>query len=96
MSRGRPKETPREESPRKFTRVFKGEDLDTTWTYDLDVSTTGPISVSIKYHKTEKQFAQEVKAVKEIKQQERNQNKFFTNKNEVKNNIQKGRKRKSA
>ena len=63
MSRGRPKEEPREESPRKFTRVFKGEDLDTTWTYDLDITTTGPVSVSIKYHKTEKQFAQEVKAV---------------------------------
>lgn len=94
--RGRPKETTKEESPRRFIRVFKGEDLDTTWTYDLDITTTGPISVSIKYHKTEKQFEQEAKAAKNIKKQEKSQNKFFKDKDEVKNNLQKGRKRKSA
>ena len=93
--RGRPKEEVKEESPRKFTRVFKGDDLDTTWHYDLDIARS-PIRVDIKYHKTEKQFAQEVKAVKEVKKQERSQNKFFQNKDEVKNNIQKGRKRKST
>jgi hypothetical protein len=94
--RGRPKEIPKEELLRRFTRVFKGEDLDTTWTYDLDVTTTGPISVSIKYHKTEKQFEQEAKAAKDINKQEKSQNKFFKDKDEVKHTVQKGRKRKSA
>ena len=94
--RGRPKEEVKAESPRKFTRVFKGEDLDTTWTYDLDITTTGPISVSIKYHKTEKQFEAEAKAAKNIDKQEKSQNKFFKDKDEVKHTVQKGRKRKSA
>lgn len=93
--RGRPKETPKEETPTKYTRTFKGEDLDTVWHYDLSIAKS-PIRVDIKYHKTEKQFEQEAKAAKSIKKQEKSQNKFFKDKNEVKNNLQKGRKRKSA
>jgi hypothetical protein len=93
--RGRPKEEVKEESPRKFTRVFKGEDLDTTWHYDLDIAKS-PIRVDIKYHKTEKQFEQEAKAAKDINKQEKSQNKFFKDKDEVKHTVQKGRKRKSA
>jgi len=93
--RGRPKEEPKEESPRRFTRVFTGEDLDTTWHYDLDIAKS-PIRVEIKYHKTPKQFEAEAKAAKQTKKQITSQNKFFQNKDEVKNNLQKGRKRKSA
>jgi hypothetical protein len=91
--RGRPKEKPKEESPRKFTRIFKGIDLDTTWHYDLDIIKS-PIRVDIKYHKTEKQFEQEAKLAKNINKQEKSQNKFF--KDEIKHTVQKGRKRKSA
>jgi len=37
---------------KKYTRVFEDEDSKTTWTYDLDITTHGPIAVDIKY-KTE-------------------------------------------
>jgi hypothetical protein len=46
--RGRPKELPIVEGPRKFTRIYESEDSTETWTYNLDKS-NGPISVDIKY-----------------------------------------------
>ena len=38
------------ESPRKFERIYKDDDGTVTiWKYDLDKTTSGPISVEIKY-----------------------------------------------
>lgn len=79
MSRGRPKQEPQEEKPSKFTRSFTGEDLDTIWHYDLNIAKS-PIKVEIKYHKTPKQFAEEVKQLKQIKKQNKQTNEFFKNK----------------
>ena len=36
------------ENPNKYTRVYNDNESITTWTYDLDISTYGPISVEIK------------------------------------------------
>ena len=48
MARGRPKELPPQEQPRKFTRTYEDEDTIETWTFNLD-KFHGPISVDIKY-----------------------------------------------
>ena len=38
------------ESPRKFERIYKDDDGTVTiWKYDLDRTTSGPVSVEIKY-----------------------------------------------
>lgn len=75
MSRGRPK-IEQVETPQKYTRTFKGEDLDTVWHYDLSIAKS-PIRVDIKYHKTEKQFEAEAKQAKQIKKQNKKQDEFF-------------------
>jgi hypothetical protein len=80
MSRGRPKLEENVEQPKKWTRVFKGEDCDTTWYYDESVTTNGPVRVDVKWHKTPKQFEAEMKAEKEIKKEQKRVNKFFANK----------------
>jgi len=36
------------ENPNKYTRVYNDNESITTWTYDLDISTYGPIAVEIK------------------------------------------------
>ena len=36
------------ENPNKYTRIYDDNESITTWTYDLDISTYGPISVEIK------------------------------------------------
>lgn len=82
MSRGRPKLIENVEQPKKYTRVFKGEDCDTVWYFDNAVTTQGPIKVDIKWHKTQKQFDQEVKMEKMLKKQKKQQNKFFKLKEE--------------
>jgi len=80
MSRGRPKLEENIEQPKKWTRVFKGDDCDTTWYYDDSITTNGPVRVDVKWHKTQKQFEAEVKAEKAIKKEQKRVNKFFENK----------------
>jgi hypothetical protein len=80
MSRGRKKLEENIEPPKKWTRVFKGDDCDTTWYYDNSITTNGPVRVDIKWHKTQKQFEEEVKAKKAIKKEQKRVNKFFANK----------------
>jgi hypothetical protein len=47
---GRPKEKNLEDNPKNFTREFTREDGRVSiWTYDLNKSSNGPISVEIKY-----------------------------------------------
>ena len=36
---------------KEFTRVYEDEESITTWTYDLNITTHGPISVDIKHKK---------------------------------------------
>jgi hypothetical protein len=36
------------ENPNKYTRVYEDDESITTWTYNLDVFSNGPISVEIK------------------------------------------------
>lgn len=58
MKRGRPKEVPTEPftKPAKFTREFTDKDGHrSVWTYDLDKSPNGPISVEIFYPKGAKE-----------------------------------------
>lgn len=50
--RGRPESKPIEESPTKFTREYLKEDgSGTKWSYDLNKSTKGPMSVEVVYPK---------------------------------------------
>jgi hypothetical protein len=47
---GRPKEGKFEDNPKQFTREYNKEDgRISIWTYNLDKSLNGPISVEIKY-----------------------------------------------
>jgi hypothetical protein len=47
---GRPKESKLEDNPKQFTREYTREDGKISiWTYDLDKSPNGPISVETKY-----------------------------------------------
>jgi len=72
--RGRPKETPIEEQPNKFTRVYEDDSVLETWLYNLEKS-NGPISVDIKYKngidkkwgKMQKQAKQEKKTARQMK-----------------------------
>lgn len=82
MSRGRPKLEENIEKPQKWTRTFKGEDCDTLWHYDESITTSGPVRVDIKWHKTQKQFEQEAKMEKSIQKEKNKQNKFFKLKEE--------------
>ena len=36
------------ENPNKYTRIYEDDTSITTWTYDLDIFTNGPISIEIK------------------------------------------------
>ena len=36
---------------KEFTRVYEDEESITTWTYNLNITTHGPISVDIKHKK---------------------------------------------
>ena len=47
--RGRPKQSPVEEQPTKYSRVYESELSTTTWIYDLNITDRGPIEVSIVY-----------------------------------------------
>lgn len=68
FKRGRPKLAEPVEAPRKFTRVYEGDDTINTWTYDLDITEKGPISVEIKYingSDTQKYWNKRIKEAKE-------------------------------
>lgn len=73
MSRGRPKETPVEPKPIKFTRVYEDDDTITTWKFDLNKFERGPIEVNIQYkagaEKRIKERAKEAKQQKKIARQ---------------------------
>jgi hypothetical protein len=84
MSRGRPKLEPVELITSTYTRVFLGEDCDTTWYFDTDITTSGPVRVDVKWHKTMKQIESEGKAHKDLKKQQRVNTKFFKLKDEQK------------
>jgi hypothetical protein len=36
------------ENPNKYTRIYEDDESITTWTYNLDIFSNGPISVEIK------------------------------------------------
>ena len=76
MSRGRPKEEPKEEQPRKYTRVFESADCSTTWHFDLDIARS-PIRVDVKWNKTPAQMKAESKQEKEQKKLTKQHNDFF-------------------
>jgi len=62
---------------RKFTRVYEDDDTITTWTFDLDKFTRGPIEVDIKYKAgAEKRIKQRAKEAKQQKKLERQMNKI--------------------
>ena len=66
--RGRPKEIPTVEAPRKFTRTYEDEDTIEVWTYDLNKTTHGPVLVEIKYKAgAEKRIKQRSKQAKQDK-----------------------------
>ena len=84
MSRGRPKLEENIEKPRKYKRVFKGEDCDTTWYFDEEITKSGPVKVDVKWHKTYKQLQEEGKREREENRKKKEINKFFKDK-EAKN-----------
>ena len=47
--RGRPKETPIEPKPDKYTRTFECDECTEVWKYDIKKSPSGPIDVVIIY-----------------------------------------------
>ena len=52
MKKGRPPVLVQTEPPRKFTREFKDHiGHRSVWTYDLNVTTSGPVSVELFYPK---------------------------------------------
>jgi hypothetical protein len=71
--RGRPKETPIDSKPTKFTRVYEDELTIETWKFDLNKFDKGPIEVDIKYkagaEKKLKLQAKEAKQAKKIARQ---------------------------
>ena len=67
--RGRPpKEITPQEKPTKFNRTYEDEYATEVWTFDLNKSPYGPISVDIKYKSgAEKRIKQEIKEAKQQK-----------------------------
>jgi len=83
--RGRPPKeiTPQDQST-KFTRTYEDEYSVEVWTYDLNKSTNGPITVDIKYKAgAEKRMKQEVKENKQQKKIAREMKKI-NNRNKLK------------
>ena len=89
--RGRPpKEITPQENPTKFNRTYEDEYATEVWTFDLNKSPYGPISVDIKYKSgAEKKIKQEIKEAKQQKKIARQmkkinkQNENRTNRNRV-------------
>ena len=89
--RGRPpKEITPQENPTKFNRTYEDEYATEVWTFDLNKSPYGPISVDIKYKAgAEKKIKQEIKEAKQQKKIARQmkkinkQNENRTNRNRV-------------
>jgi hypothetical protein len=73
--RGRPKETPVEEQPVKYSRVYEDELSIRTWKYDLSITDRGPIEVSIVYkpgaEKLQRQMAKQAKIDRRINREMR-------------------------
>ena len=70
MSRGRPRQTPIEEQPTKYSRVYEDELSIKTWKYDLSITDRGPVEVSIVYkpgaEKIQRQMAKQAKIDRRI------------------------------
>lgn len=70
MPRGRPKEIPQQEAPRKFTRTYEDETTVETWTFNLDKFDKGPVSVDIKYKNgVDKRWVKEQNEQKRVKKE---------------------------
>lgn len=85
-----PKEITLQENPTKFSRTYEDEYTTDVWTFDLNKSPYGPISVDIKYKAgAEKKIKQEIKEAKQQKKIARQmkkinkQNENRTNRNRV-------------
>lgn len=85
-----PKEITLQENPTKFSRTYEDEYTTEVWTFDLNKSPYGPISVDIKYKAgAEKKIKQEIKEAKQQKKIARQmkkinkQNENRTNRNRV-------------
>ncbi len=82
MSRGRPKETPIEPKPTKFTRTYEDEDTITIWKFDLNKFECGPIEVNIQYKAgAEKRIKERAKEAKQAKKTARQMKKLEKNAN---------------
>ena len=73
--RGRPKQSPVEEQPTKYSRVYEDELTIRTWKYDLNITDRGPIEVNIVYkpgaEKLQKQIAKQAKIDRRINREMR-------------------------
>ena len=77
MSRGRPKEIIHEPKSRKYTQVFEDDEEISTWKYDLDKFSNGPIEVNIVYKTgAEKRIKERIKENIQIKRTARQANKI--------------------
>lgn len=80
--RGRPKETPIVEKPRRYQKVYEDDDSIETWVYNLDKFPNGPITVDIKYKNNyDKNWGKMQREAKRIKKETRRIKKVAENKN---------------
>jgi len=80
--RGRPK-LEITECPRQFKRIYEHEDETIIWTFDLDITDRGPISVEIKYRNgsdTQKYWNAKRKAAKDERRIDRDRRKIESHK----------------
>ena len=57
----------------KYERHTSGEEFDSIWYYDTDITSNGPVSVVHKWHRTYKQIQVEMQQNKINKKQKRNE-----------------------
>jgi hypothetical protein len=67
----------------KYERHTSGEEFDSIWYYDTDITSNGPVSVVHKWHRNYKQIQVELKQTKLDKKRK---------KDEAKQTVSKGRK----
>jgi hypothetical protein len=57
----------------KYERHTSGEEFDSIWYYDTDITSNGPVSVVHKWHKNYKQIQTELKQSKLDKKRKKNE-----------------------
>lgn len=57
----------------KYERHTSGEEFDSIWYYDTDITSNGPVSVVHKWHKNYKQIQTELKQFKLDKKRKKNE-----------------------